>query len=66
MPKSVFLVQMGAENSGTVVTWGFTKLEDAQRLRDHLDSRKGASKTPSYISEHHIFDSFEEAFGLEK
>jgi hypothetical protein len=60
-PKSIFLVTAGAQNSFVTLTWGFYNLEDAEKFRDYLDSRKGASSTQSYISEHYIFNSFDEA-----
>lgn len=59
--KSIFIVTMGAKNTFTVITWAFNTLEDAEKMRNYLDKRKGASQTQSSISEHLVFDSFEEA-----
>ena len=49
--------------TSNVVRSYFSNIEEAEKLRDYIDLRKGGSSHATEIFEVNLFDSFEEVYG---
>lgn len=53
---NVFVVNMTANNS-QIIQFAFHNLEEANKFKDYIDGRKGASSSSNFISSLYIYDS---------